>query len=65
MLATPNAPLVEPGFFGVGKTERRRLVQRWKEEGKPLGLSLKQWAAQQHPVGDAAFNWLQAKRRRR
>jgi len=56
--------LDETTYPGIGKTERRRMVQRWKEEGKPLGLSLKQWAAQQHPVGDAAFNWLQAKKRR-
>ncbi|MEQ9317946.1 MAG: hypothetical protein RIF41_02265 [Polyangiaceae bacterium] len=56
--------LDETTYPGIGKTERRRVIQRWKEEGKPLGLSLKQWAAQQHPVGDAAFNWLQAKKRR-
>lgn len=55
--------LDETTYPGVGKTERRRVIQRWKEEGKPLGLSLKQWAAQQHPVGDAAFNWLMAKKR--
>lgn len=56
--------LDETTYPGVGKTERRRVIQRWKEEGKPLDLSLKQWAAQQHPVGDAAFAWLSAKKRR-
>lgn len=49
-------------FTGVGKTERRRMIKRWQQEGKPLGLSLKQWAAQQHPVGDSAYAWLQAKK---
>lgn len=49
---------------GIGRTERRRMLKRWHEEGKPKGLSLRQWASQQHPVGDSAFYWIQAKRGR-
>lgn len=48
-------------FNGIGKVERRRMKKRWKLEGKPLGLSLRAWARQQHPVGDSAFRWVQAK----
>lgn len=55
--------LEERLYTGLGRADRRRMKQRWKEEGKPLGLSLKQWAARQHPVGDSAFVWLQAKKR--
>lgn len=47
-------------FHGIGKTERRRMIRRWKEEGG--GLSLKAWAKLQPPVGDAAFRWFQAKK---
>jgi hypothetical protein len=47
---------------GIGRKERRRVVRRWKAEGS--GLSLKAWAAKQSPVGDAAYIWLQAKRKR-
>jgi hypothetical protein len=50
-------------FRGLGKTECRRMKRRWKEESS--GLSLKAWARLQHPVGDPAFNWLQAKRKER
>lgn len=50
----------EAHITGIGKTEKRRMVKRWKLEGN--GLSLKEWAARQPPVGDAAFVWLQAKR---
>ncbi len=49
-------------FVGLGKTERRRMLRLWRERGR--GLSLKAWAALQHPVGDAAYSWLAAKRRR-
>lgn len=44
---------------GLGKTERRRMVKRWREEGR--GLSLRTWARKQHPVGDSAFAWIQTK----
>lgn len=50
---------------GIGRRLRRQMVAQWKEEGRPLGMSLKQWAAQQHPVGDAAYWWLQAKKNRK
>jgi hypothetical protein len=36
------------------------MIKQWKAEGK--GLSLKQWAARQNPVGDAACIWLNSKR---
>ena len=49
-------------FRGLGKTERRRMVKRWHEEGRSKGLSLRQWASQQHPVGDSAYVWFQAKK---
>lgn len=48
-------------YKGIGRTERRRMKKRWREEGKPLGLSLRAWARQQHPVGDSAFAWVMAK----
>ncbi len=46
-------------FAGVGRTERRKMIRLWKESGS--GLSLKEWARLQHPVGDAGYAWLQAK----
>lgn len=49
------------GYKGLGKKARRDMIKRWREEGKPKGLSLKQWAAQTG-VGDAADVWLHAKR---
>lgn len=49
----------EATLKGIGKTERRRMIKRWKEEG--LGLSLRAWARRQHPVGDSAHSWIQAK----
>ena len=52
----------ENDYQGIGRRHRRQMIARWKREGRPLGLSLKQWAAKQHPVGDAAFVWLQAKK---
>jgi hypothetical protein len=52
----------EETYKGIGRTERRRMIRKWKEEGN--GLSLRAWAARQHPVGDAAYVWLRAKRKR-
>ena len=49
------------GYKGLGKRAKRDMVRRWKQEGKPLGLSLKQWAAQAG-VGDAVNVWLHVKR---
>jgi hypothetical protein len=45
---------------GLGKSERRRMIRRWKSEG--VGLSLKQWAHQNDLVGDAAQAWLTVKK---
>jgi hypothetical protein len=47
---------------GIGKAGRRRMIRRWKAEGN--GLSLKAWARRQSSVGDAAYVWVQAKRKR-
>jgi hypothetical protein len=44
---------------GIGRQERRRLLRRWKQDGR--GLSLKQWARQNALVGDAAAAWLESK----
>ncbi len=54
---------MEAVYQGIGRRERRRMVQRWKQEcqGK---VSLKQWARDQNPVGDAAFLWVKAKGRK-
>ena len=49
-------------FRGLGKAERRRMIKRWHEEGRPQGLSLRKWASQQHPVGDSAYTWLRVKK---
>lgn len=49
-------------YRGVGRGVRREVVRRWKREGK--GLSLKQWARRQSPVGDTAYLWAQAKQMR-
>lgn len=48
-------------YNGIGRRERRKMVRRWREAtgGK---ISLKQWAAEQDPVGDSAYNWLRHKR---
>jgi len=46
---------------GLGKVERRRMKACWKASGSPL--TLKVWARQQHPVGEAAYYWLEAKLR--
>jgi hypothetical protein len=46
-------------YKGIGRTERRRMIRRWKAEGK--GLTLRAWARKQHPVGDSAQAWLKAK----
>lgn len=54
--------LEENGTKGIGRAARRLMIRQWKEEGG--GLSLRAWAARQHPVGDAAYVWLQAKRKR-
>lgn len=48
------------GYKGIGKTCRRAMIKRWKASG--TSLSLKQWAAQQDKVGDAAQAWLITKR---
>lgn len=55
-----NMPIENEAFRGLGRTERRRMIRRWKEEGG--GLSLKAWARKQDPVGDAAYHWLKAKK---
>lgn len=52
---------IEEGFKGLGRAKRREMIRRWKAEGKPQGLSLKQWA-QQSLVGDMARAWLHVKR---
>jgi hypothetical protein len=54
---------MEAVYQGIGRRERRRMVQRWKQEcqGK---VPLKQWARDQNPVGDAAFLWVKAKGRK-
>jgi hypothetical protein len=47
-------------YYGIGRSERRKMVRRWREEtdGK---ISLKDWAKDQNPVGDAAYAWLRSK----
>jgi len=47
-------------FQGLGKKQRQAMKKRWREEGQ--GQSLKQWAAQNALVGDAAQAWLNHKR---
>jgi hypothetical protein len=49
------------GYKGIGKRAKRDMVRRWRKEGKPQGLSLKQWATKAG-VGDAADVWLHVKR---
>ena len=51
-------------YCGIGRRERRKMIRRWKEDtgGK---VSLRQWAADQNPVGDSAYAWLQGKRQKR
>ncbi len=49
------------GYRGLGRTKRREMLRRWKEEGEPRGLSLKEWA-REAGVGDAAFVWLETKK---
>jgi len=46
---------------GVGRKWRNDLKRRWRAEGLPQGLSLKQWA-KQAGIGDAAFVWYQHKK---
>lgn len=50
-------------YRGIGRRERRRMRCRWREEtgGK---VSLKSWARDQNPVGDAAYAWLRGKQNR-
>ena len=52
----------EDVFKGIGRVARRQMIKMWKEQGE--GLSLKAWARRQNPVGDAAYVWVQAKRKR-
>lgn len=47
------------GYQGIGRRERRRMIRRWKEEGR--GLSLKQWAVNAG-IGEAALAWIRHKR---
>lgn len=47
-------------YNGIGRKSRRNMIKRWKEEGVPQGLSLKQWA-HQTGVGDAADVWIKSK----
>lgn len=47
------------GYRGLGRRERRRMLRRWKIEGR--GQSLKQWA-RGAVVGEAALAWLASKR---
>jgi hypothetical protein len=55
------APQKDPeGFNGIGKKSRRAMVKRWKEEGVPQGLSLREWA-RQTGIGDAADVWIRSK----
>lgn len=49
----------EETFKGLGRAERRKMIRLWKETAS--GLSLKDWARAQHPVGDAAYAWIKAK----
>lgn len=49
------------GYKGIGKKAKREMVRRWRKDGKPQGLSLKQWAAKAG-VGDAADVWLRVKK---
>jgi len=49
------------GYRGIGREERRRMIRRWKEEGR--GLSLKQWA-RMAGIGDAALSWIMSKKGR-
>jgi hypothetical protein len=48
------------GYNGLGRTQRRAMIKRWKDSGTEL--SLKAWAAQQDKVGDGAQVWLMTKR---
>lgn len=48
-------------YRGLGASKRRAMIQRWKLEGQPRGLSLKAWA-REAGVGDAAFVWLETKK---
>jgi hypothetical protein len=52
--------MVMEGYRGLGRRERRRMVRRWKTEGR--GQSLKEWA-RRAAVGDAAVAWLENKKR--
>lgn len=47
------------GYRGLGRRERRRMLRRWKTEGR--GQSLKQWA-RGAVVGEAGLAWLANKR---
>ncbi len=51
----------DEGYKGLGRRERRRLIQRWKAEGQ--GMSLKDWARSKASlVGDSAKVWIENKR---
>ncbi len=49
------------GYQGLGRRLRQEMIRRWKKEGQPQGLSLKEWA-KQTGIGDAAFVWFEAKK---
>jgi hypothetical protein len=51
--------IADEGYRGIGRRERRRMIRRWKAEGR--GMSLKQWAANAD-VGEAALVWIRHKR---
>ena len=61
MTATTKTTETHEGYQGLGKVKGREMRRRWKAEGQPRGLSLKEWA-RSTGIGDQAFVWLEAKK---
>jgi len=51
---------MEEKYTGVGRSDRRRMIRKWKAETGGR-ISLKQWARDQPPVGDIAYAWIKSK----